>query len=94
MSESALERLRWEVKEKEVERKAEAFRREQIEKERVEHVWLTRAIHVESLASHTRTIEGTKVFEQEQRNRELEEEIEVTLNFLRRTITFTVKPTP
>jgi hypothetical protein len=24
----------------------------------------------------------------------LEEEVEVTLNFLRRTITFTVKPTP
>jgi hypothetical protein len=36
MSESTLERLRKEVREKDVERKAEIFKREQIEKERVE----------------------------------------------------------
>jgi hypothetical protein len=34
MSESALERLRWKAINKEVERKSEAFRREEIEKER------------------------------------------------------------
>jgi hypothetical protein len=38
MSESALKRLRQEVKEKEVERKVEAFRREQIEKGRAKEV--------------------------------------------------------
>jgi hypothetical protein len=38
MSESALERLRQEARQKEVERKVEAFRKEQIEKERTEHV--------------------------------------------------------
>jgi hypothetical protein len=32
MSESVLERLRWEARNKEVERKTEAFRKEQIEK--------------------------------------------------------------
>jgi hypothetical protein len=36
MSESVLERLRQEVKEKEVERKVKAFRKEHIEKERAE----------------------------------------------------------
>jgi len=38
MSESALERLRRKTREKEVERKGEAFRMEQIEKERAKHV--------------------------------------------------------
>jgi hypothetical protein len=53
MNESALNRLRQKAKEKKVERKAKAFRREQIEKERMEQVQLTRAIYVESLASCT-----------------------------------------
>jgi hypothetical protein len=38
MSENVLERLRREAKEKEVQRKVEAFRREQIEKKRAKHV--------------------------------------------------------
>lgn len=78
----------------EVERKAKAFKREQIEKKRAEQVQLIGAIYVKLFASHTCTIEETKVFEQEQRNRELEEEVEATLNFLSRTITSIVKPTP
>jgi len=36
MNESALEKLRQKIREKEVERKVEAFRREQIEKEKAE----------------------------------------------------------
>ncbi len=40
------------------------------------------------------TIEETKVFEQEQINKELEEELDVTLNFLRITTTSIAKLTP
>jgi hypothetical protein len=40
------------------------------------------------------TTKETKVFEQEQINKELEEELKTKLNFLRRTITFIAKPTP
>jgi hypothetical protein len=52
-SESALERLRWEAREKEVERKVKAFRREHIEKKRAKHVWLFKVIYVKPLVSHT-----------------------------------------
>jgi hypothetical protein len=45
MSESALNRLR-EVKEKEVEREVEIFRKEHIEKKKTEHVQLIGAIYV------------------------------------------------
>jgi hypothetical protein len=62
MNESALERLRWKARE-EVERKFEAFRKEYIEKEKVEQVWLTGAIYVELLASRTLTIEKIIIFE-------------------------------
>ncbi len=55
MSESVLERLRQEARDKEVEIKVEVFRREQIVWERKEHVWLTKAIYVEPLASHALT---------------------------------------
>ncbi len=65
MNESTLERLRWKVKEKEVDEKAEAFRREQIEKKSVKHVQLTKAIYVEPLASCAPIAKETKVFEQE-----------------------------
>ncbi len=51
MSESTLEWLRWKAKKKEVERKVKTFKREQIEKEKAEHVWLTREIYVEPLGS-------------------------------------------
>jgi hypothetical protein len=59
----------------------------------MEYVQLTKAIYVKPLVSSASTIEETKVFEQEQRSRELEEELERALNFLRRTITSTSKPT-
>jgi hypothetical protein len=55
MSESALKRLRQEIKEKEVERKVETFRKEQIEKKKVKHVQKTGAIYVEPFVSHTPT---------------------------------------
>ncbi len=60
----------------------------------MEYVQLTQAINVEPLVSSASTTEETKVFEQEQRSRELEEELEEALNFLRRTTTSTSKPTP
>ncbi len=59
MSENTLERLRQEARKKEVERKAEAFKREHIEKKKVEYVQLTKAIYVELLVSHTPTIKET-----------------------------------
>ncbi len=64
MSESALERLRTKVRKKDVERKVETFRREQIEKKIVEHVRLIGAIYVELLTSCTPTVEEIKFFEQ------------------------------
>jgi hypothetical protein len=60
----------------------------------VEYVQLTQAINVEPLVSSASTTEKTKVFEQEQRGRELEEELEEALDFLKRTTTSTSKPTP
>ncbi len=93
MSESALERLRWEAREKGVGRKAETFRKKQIEKEKAEHVQLTKVIYVGPLVSRVPTTKDIWIFEQEQRSRELEEELEATQNFLRKTTTFTTKPT-
>ncbi len=63
MNESALKRLRQKAREKEVERKGETLRREQIEKEKTEEVQLTGAIYVEPLASRTPTTEEIKIFE-------------------------------
>jgi len=60
----------------------------------VKHVQLTRAIYVKPLASCTPTIEEIRIFEQEQRSRELEEELKATLNFIRKTTTSTAKPIP
>ncbi len=65
MSESALKRLRQEVKEKEVERKVEAFRREQIEKGRAKEVWLTGAIYVELFISCALIAKEIRIFEQD-----------------------------
>jgi cell division protein FtsX len=45
-------------------------------------------------ASHAPIIEDITIFEKEQRSRELEKELEATLNFLKRTITSTAKPIP
>ncbi len=55
ISESALEKLRQKVIKKEVERKTKALKKEYIEKERVEHIWLIGAIYVEPLASRALT---------------------------------------
>ncbi len=60
----------------------------------MEHVWLTWTINVEPLASHAPIVEEIRIFEQEQRSRELEEELETTLNFLRRTIMSIAKLVP
>jgi hypothetical protein len=65
MNESALETLRREAREKEVERKAKAYGREQIEKEKAERIRLIGAIYVEPFASGTPTIEEIRIFEQE-----------------------------
>ncbi len=67
MSESVLERLRQEVKEKEVERKVKAFRKEHIQKERAEQVRLTKTIYVEPFASCTPIAKEIQLFEQEKR---------------------------
>jgi len=60
----------------------------------VEHVRLIGIIYVKSLASRAPTVEETRIFEQEHKSRELEEDLKTILNFLRGTITFTVTPTP
>jgi hypothetical protein len=39
------------------------------------------------------TVKETRIFEQKQKGRELEEELKVALNFLMDTITSTIKPT-
>ncbi len=64
MSESALKRLRQESR-KEVGKKPKAFKKEQIEKERAEEVWLTRAIYVELFVSRTHIAKEINFFEQE-----------------------------
>ncbi len=94
MNESALERLKQEVREKEIEKKTEVFRKEHIEKKRTEQVRLTREIYVEPLASCTPTTKEIKVFEQKLKSKELEEELEKTLNFLKKPTIFIAKPTP
>ncbi len=80
-----------EVREKELERKVEAFRKKQTKKERVKSIQLTRAIYVESLTLHAPTRE-TIIFDQKQRSRELKEELEATFSFIRKTITSTTTP--
>ncbi len=59
------------------------YRIEQIEKDRVGQVRLTRAIYIESLASRVPTKEENWTFEQQERSRKLGEELEVVLNILR-----------
>jgi hypothetical protein len=81
MSESTLEELKRETKERELKKKVATFRREQVEKEIVEEIRLTGGIYVKPLASHAPTTKGTRIFEQEQKSRKLEEELEATLNF-------------
>jgi len=51
MSESTSEKLKQEARKRELERKVEAFRREEVERERMEQVKLIGVIYVEPLAS-------------------------------------------
>jgi hypothetical protein len=55
---------------------------------------LFKTIYIESLALHAPIAEETRNFEQEQRNRELEEELEAAFNFLRRTTISIITLTP
>ncbi len=48
-------------------------------------------IYVEPFVSCAPTTEEIIIIQQEHRSRELEEELEATLNFLRKTTTFTSK---
>jgi len=52
MSESILEKLKQKAREKELKKKVKAFKRKQIERERMEQVRLIGAIYVEPLALH------------------------------------------
>ncbi len=65
MNESVVKKLIQEAREKEVERKTKAFKKEQIEREKAKQVWLTRAIYVKLLASRTPIIEEIRNFEPE-----------------------------
>jgi hypothetical protein len=62
MSESALNKLKREARERDFKRKAEVIRREHVEREKVEHVQLTRTIYVEPLALHEPIKEEVKIF--------------------------------
>jgi hypothetical protein len=64
MSESTLEKLKQEARERELERKVEAFRREQVEREKVEQVKLIGVIYVELLASHAPIVEEIRIFKE------------------------------
>ncbi len=90
MNENTLKKLKWKVKEK----KAKAFKRKQVKRERAKWVRLTRTLYVEPLASRAPTTKEVRIFEQEQKSRELEKELEAILNFSRRTTIFTIAPTP
>jgi hypothetical protein len=65
MSERALRKSRQETRVRELERKTEVFRREQIEKERAKQVRLIGTIYVEPLAFYAPTTKETIIFEQE-----------------------------
>jgi hypothetical protein len=60
-----------------------------VEKERLEHVHLIETIYIEPLASHEPTKHEIIIFEEEKKSRELEEELEVALKFLRKIMTST-----
>lgn len=65
MSERALRKLRQETRVRELERKFEVFRRDQIEKNRAKQVRLIGIIYVEPLAFCAPTTKETIIFEQE-----------------------------
>jgi hypothetical protein len=51
-------------------------------------------IYVELLVSRAPIAEEIKIFEQEQKSKELGKELEVALNFLKKIATFIAKPIP
>jgi hypothetical protein len=63
MSENTLEKLKQKARERVLEKKVEAFRKEQVERKRMKQVRLTRAIYAKSLASCALTIEEIIIFE-------------------------------
>jgi hypothetical protein len=91
MSEKTLEKLRKEAREREYERKVEIARKEQVEKERAEQVCLIGAIYIEPLALRKPLEEEIRIFGEEKKIKNLEEELEATLNFLRRIMTSIVR---
>jgi hypothetical protein len=94
MSESALDKLRREANERGFERKVEAIKKEQVEREGVKQVHLIGAIYIELVASREPTKEEIKIFEEEKKSRVLEEELEVALKFFRKTTTSTTTTKP
>jgi hypothetical protein len=81
--------LRREARKREYERKVEIARKEQVEKETAEQVRLIGAIYIEPLASQKPLEEEIRIFGEEKKSKKLEEELEATLNFLRRIMTST-----
>jgi hypothetical protein len=60
-----------------------------VKRERAKHVCLIGTICIEPIASCEPIEEVIKIFEEEAKSRELEEELEATLIFFRITTTFT-----
>lgn len=87
--ENALDKLKREARERKLERKAKIGKREQMEREKVEHVHLTIVAYIEPLALCEPIINEIRICEQEQKSKELEEELKKTFNFFRQTITST-----
>ncbi len=82
MNESAsMGKLKREAKQKELERKAENTRREQIYQEITKHVRLTKAIYIEPLASQKPIVEEVKTFDVQEKCKNLEE-LKAALQFL------------
>ncbi len=79
-SENALDMFKREARERELERRVEATRREQVH--------MIGDIYIEPLTSCEPTVDEVRIFEQEKRSRDLEEELEPNLNFRGRTVTF------
>jgi hypothetical protein len=60
-----------------------------VDKEILEHVCLIETIYIEPLALCEPTKHEIRIFEEEKKGRELEEELEVALKFLRKIMTST-----
>jgi hypothetical protein len=62
INESTLDKLKREVRDKDLDRKAEVIRRKHVERERVEHVRLTGTTYVKPLASCEPAKEEVRIF--------------------------------